>query len=305
MQPLRSHHSNRRGSSSQRAFTFTELLVVVGVMVLLMLVLLPAQADSRVKSRSIRCLDNLRQIMNAVLLYTGDNHDFFPPNPDDGNTVLGHHWCQGNGGVGEFGPFNPDILTDPTRCLITTYLHTNVSLFRCTADPRFGTYQGSDPAKIGTTVPAARSISMNQAVGTICPTFNTGGGHSGVPTMSVNGPWLNNNDSHRRNTPWRTYGQLSDVIIPGPANLWVITEEDPFSINDASFAFGINIPEWVNWPSTLHDMSCVVTFADGHVELHKWVDPSTRVVNGKLMRRSVPGSADWAWLKARTSARAH
>jgi len=304
MQPLRSHHSNRRGSSSQRAFTFTELLVVVGVMALLTLVLLPAQADSRVKSRSIRCLDNLRQIMNAVLLYTRDNHDFFPPNPDDGNTVPGHNWCSGQGGAGGGQEFNSEILADPKRSLITTYINTNVSLFRCTADLRYGNYQGSDPTKIGTKVPAARSISMNFAVGTICPAFNSVGSHAGAPTLSVNGRWLDDNYGHVRNSPWRTYGRLSDITIPGPADLWVITEEDPYSINDAGFGFGMNAAEWIDWPSTQHDMSCVVTFADGHVELHKWVDPRTRVINGNVGRRPVPGSADWAWLKARTSAAA-
>jgi len=34
-------------------------------------------------------------MMMAMTLYTGENNDFFPPNPDDGNTVPGHNWCGG------------------------------------------------------------------------------------------------------------------------------------------------------------------------------------------------------------------
>ena len=213
---------SRHSSSSTAAFTLPELLVVICIVAFLGLVLLPAHAATRIKSQSIRCVDNLRELMRAVMMYTQDNHDFFPPNPDDSNTV-GHNWCQGQAGPGGAQQFNSDILADPTRCLITTYINTNVSLFRCTADLRIGTYQGTDPTKIGTKVPAARSVSMNFAVGTICPGFNNGGGHSGAPTLSVNGPWLDNSHGHRRNSPWRTYGRVSETMIPGPARLWVIT----------------------------------------------------------------------------------
>ena len=66
-------------------------------------------------------------------------------------------------------------------------------------------------------VPAARTGSMNQAVGTICPAFDSGGGHGGKPTWSVNGPWLDNQHSHHRNAPWRTYGKASEFQMPGAA----------------------------------------------------------------------------------------
>ena len=303
MQTLQRHKANHPGSSESRAFTFTELLVVIAVLALLLLVMIPARADSRNKSKGVRCLDNMRQIMNAVMLYTHDNHDLFPPNPDDGTAVPGHNWCAGQAGAGAANEFNSEILANPQRCLITTYLNTNVSVFRCTADLRVGLYQGTNSSKFGTIVPAARSIAMNQAVGTICPGFNSGSGHSGAPTMSVNGPWLDSAYSNRRNSPYRTYGRLSDLVVPGPSKLWVMLEEDPRSINDAGFCFGMNSAEWIDFPSTQHGMSCVVGFADGHVELHKWTDSRTRVPI-PILRIAALGSADWAWLRDRTSARA-
>ena len=48
---------------------------------------------------------------------------------------------------------------------------------------------------------------MSQAVGTIDPGFEatrfSGSGymHSGVPNLSVDGPWLDNSNQHRRNSP--------------------------------------------------------------------------------------------------------
>ena len=301
MRTRRSPEIARRGSAFERAFTFTDLLVVVVVLSLLLLLLIPAQADSRTKSQGVRCLDTLRQVMNAVLLYTRDNHDLFPPNPDDGTIVQGHNWCPGAAGRNQSGEFNPDLVA---RSLLMPYLRTNVSLFRCTADLRSGNYQGIDPNKQGMKVPAARSISINGAVGTICPQFDAGGGHAGRPTLPVNGPWLDGGHSHRRNGPYRTYGRLSDVVVPGPAKLWVISEEDPYSLNDGSFSVNLSVPEWIDFPSTQHGMSCVIGFADGHVEQHKWTDRRTLIVDGFVSRRVVFGSPDWTWLAERTSARA-
>src|SRR5690349_9131735 len=99
--------------------TLAELLAILALVSMLALTLWPARAGSRTKSQSVRCLNNPRQIMGALMLYTHDNHDLFPPNPDDGNTTPGHNWCGGQAGVLESAEFNPDVLTDPTKCLVT------------------------------------------------------------------------------------------------------------------------------------------------------------------------------------------
>jgi len=295
--------TNCRGDTSERAFTFTDLLAVVLVAGVLLFVLLPAQADSRGKSRGVRCLDNLRQMMGAVSMYTRDNRDFFPPNEEGFDPPVGHCWIEGGAGTGMGAEFNSEILANPQRSLLITYLSSNVSLFRCTADLRMGLYQGTDTNQFGKRVPAARSIAMNQAVGTICPGFSANGGtHSGVPTLPVQGPWLDGTHNHRRNTPYRTYGKLADVMVPGPAMLWVIAEEEPVSINDAGIAFDMGWPRWIDFLSTQHGMSGVIGFADGHVELHQWVDQRTRAPR-PIGQVQATGSLDYAWLRDRTSAR--
>ena len=97
-------------------------------------------------------------------------------------------------------------------------------MFHCPGDKRSGMYQDSDPSLIGQAVPAARTFAMNQAVGTIDPGFDAGGPgsagintHHGAPTLSVNGPWLNNQNNHRRNSPWMTYGKFASLSRLGPA----------------------------------------------------------------------------------------
>jgi prepilin-type processing-associated H-X9-DG protein len=143
---------------------------------------------------------------------------------------------------------------------------------------------------------------MSQAVGTICPSFDGGGGHAGKPERSVNGPWLDNAHNHRRNTPWRTFGKSADFIDPGPARTWVYLDEDFNSLNDAGFAVGMVTAEWIDWPGSYHNKACGFAFADGHSEIHKWKDPNTIVQNGNVARRPDRGSVDWLWLREVTSA---
>ncbi|MBP7748012.1 MAG: prepilin-type N-terminal cleavage/methylation domain-containing protein [Phycisphaerae bacterium] len=60
-------HSGRRP-----AFTLIELLVVVAIIALLIAILLPALSKARDLARSVSCQSNLKQLMNGMFLYIGD-----------------------------------------------------------------------------------------------------------------------------------------------------------------------------------------------------------------------------------------
>jgi prepilin-type N-terminal cleavage/methylation domain-containing protein/prepilin-type processing-associated H-X9-DG protein len=286
----------------RRAFTLLELLVVIAIIGILAALLLPVLARAKERAQATTCMNNLKQMMTAMSLYTGDNHDFFPPNPDDGNTIPGYNWCSGEAGIGQPQEFDPDVIKDPTRSLLINYLSGEVKIFHCPADRRQGKYQGTDPALIGHIVPAARTYSMSQAVGTIDPGYdqNTspGGGeypHSGVPDLPVNGPWLNNQGDHRRDQPWATYGRASAIGAPGPSMLWVLTDENAKGLNDAAFAFGMDYPDWIDAPGSYHGNAAGIAFADGHAEIHKWI--------GTPEPQSEANQTDWSWMQQRTSAK--
>ncbi|MDD2711119.1 MAG: prepilin-type N-terminal cleavage/methylation domain-containing protein [Verrucomicrobiae bacterium] len=65
-------------SPAKKAFTLTELLVVIALISILTGLLLPALRNARSQAQSIQCLGNLKQIGGAFQMYANDNNDWFP-----------------------------------------------------------------------------------------------------------------------------------------------------------------------------------------------------------------------------------
>lgn len=282
--------------SRRGGFTLIELLVVIAIIAILAALLLPALSYAKQQAQGVKCMSNMRQLTYGFLQYTADFNGYFPVNDEsltaasdaNGNAVLAwvEGWLDYNGAPDDT---NTTLLSAATNSMVGPYIKSP-GVFRCPADPSCN--YGSS----GT--PRVRSVSMNQAIGpnqygTITP-----------PSGTPQGYWL----------PSSTYNVfLKESDVRAPANIWLLLDEHPDSINDAAFAFQMpsnpKSTEWIDVPAKYHANACGFTFLDGHAVIHKWQSPQAipnvtfTQMSPNVARGYVIGDTDILWVGSHTTTR--
>jgi prepilin-type processing-associated H-X9-DG protein len=275
-------------------FALRDLLAIISVAALLAMVFpMWGQVFSK-KRNEIVCLANGRQMMRAFALYAEEHGGLLPPNEDV--LMQGHNWIAT---VASSLPSatNRVLLSDPKNNLLAPYV-PDARIWKCPADP-------ATVVARGRRVPTVRNISMNNAVGTSCNLFPAS--HSGAPLVATHGPWLDGNHTHVRGSKFRTFGRKADFVLPDQT--FVFIDELAPSVNDGVFGqpgYSAANPTlstigWVDFPGVYHSGGAGITFADGHVEIHKW-----RTL--EFPRTALPGPVvtptqrpDWEWLATHTT----
>ncbi len=286
-------------------FTMMDLLVVIATTGILVVLVLPTLGFSKAKSQAEYCLSNFNQMQQACSMYQRDYADLYPPNPDQVSPIEGYNWVTddqsgwmppGTQGRNPQQALTMTYLTNSNWSVMAPYVAQNPGIFKCPADPRRGILNSN-------VVPCVRSTSMNQGVGTVDSYWLQGfSSHQGRPNVPVSGPWLTGNRQEYPYSQYATFGKASDFKNCRPSEIWVFVDDDPWTINDASMAVIAATPDTVDYCSTMHQNGCGFSFADGHVEIHKWksniwIHQTTGPSRAAFQVAAISGLGhqDWYW----------
>jgi prepilin-type N-terminal cleavage/methylation domain-containing protein len=240
--------AGNHSTGSRRGFTLIELLVVIAIIAILAALLLPALQRAKQQAQGVQCMNNQKQLTLAWKMYADDNKGRFAPNADESDQSEGT-WCDGEMKWTVNYPDNTNTLLIQ-QSLCGPYILNQVAVFKCPAD----IYNCSEN---GASVPRVRSVSMNGYVGQIEVDPTTGG--------------CNTKDWGGDGAGYQAYDRESQLGNPGPSLLWVFVDEHADSINDSFIMFDMNGPTFADGPAAYHDGACGFGFADGHSEIHKWL----------------------------------
>ena len=220
-------------------------------------------------------------------MYADDNRDRIVYASDDGtgtsNPLNQYAWT---GAHMDSNPSNRQIW-DPTLDLMKRplwpYSGRNAAIYKCPSDQSYVVVNGVSKPRI-------RSMSMNLYLGGF---DGTDGGWSFAD-------------------PYRIFLKTTDLSAPGPARTFVFLDQRWDWVNWGNFMTDMsgypNSPAQYalpDLPNMIHNNGCGFSFADGHTELHRWLDPRTTPSPGGSASPSafyVPNDPDVAWLQAHATA---
>jgi len=238
----------------RNGFTLIELLVVIAIIAILAGILLPALARAKLKGTNAACLNNQKQLMLGSIMYADDNNDRIIYTLPTGSQI-------GNPGGGFWpGPYNDrGFFQDVAANMSRETAQRNVE----------------NGIRKGALYPYANNPAIYHCPGDMrTRRLLPGRGwayDSYSKTCGMNGEgWQG---STANSGPQPPYEKMNQITTPAEAMVY-IEEADPRGRNLGTWVINVKpSPGWIDPFAIFHGSVSTISFADGHAESHKWLDP--------------------------------
>jgi prepilin-type N-terminal cleavage/methylation domain-containing protein/prepilin-type processing-associated H-X9-DG protein len=244
-------HTRRRECSRHAlsaAFTLIELLVVIAIIAILASLLLPVLNKGKGKAQSISCINNLKQLNDAWLMYTDENGDDLAL-----NECMDLYLQMGAKPLWQ--------MPSPAGCWVTGHARWDTN---------------TTNIQMGTLYPIAGNAQIYRCPADKSRVDQTGWpGGPGTPKLNLLRTRSYSMSGSMHCTKWRTDLTFKrGTSITNPDKAFVFLDENEDCIADAHFKIVTPLEkygnQWICMPADRHDRGCNLSFADGHAEWWKW-----------------------------------
>ena len=209
-------------------------------------------------------------------MYNTDSSDVMLPNAPEGINTAGATWCGNETESWGASDANTNVNYYETS-ILAPYMGNQVGVYACPGD----TLPSANGHRI-------RSYSMNSQMGNIYQNVAqlTAGFNPGYVVFSK-------------------MSQLTGATL-SPSDAFVFCEENMCSLDDGYFQVSSGSPIYPNVPGSYHRKVAGFSFADGHVEAHRWMTAdlpgfvtkyyATKQTATDLADTGAKNNVDWLWL---------